>query len=100
MPVGLNDTNGQSRMRKIIMNRSQLLLQLEKLRKETYTFDEINGFTRCIDQRLLKDMLEYKTGNISDQDLFDLGHAVTKILFLLDYFQINDGEFTNEWQKR
>mgnify|MGYP003114490832 CR=1 FL=1 len=100
MPVGLNDTNGQSRMRKIIMNRSQLLLQLEKLRKETYTFDEINGFTRCIDQRLLKDMLERKTGNISEQDLFDLGHAVTKILFLLDYFQINDGAFSNEWQKR
>jgi actin-related protein len=82
------------------MNRSQLLLLLEKLRKETYTFDEINGFTRCIDQRMLKDMLEYKTGNISEQDLFDLGHAVTKILFLLDYFQINDGAFTNEWQKR
>ena len=82
------------------MNRSQLLLLLEKLRKETYTFDEINGFTRCIDQRMLKNMLEYKTGNISDQDLFDLAHAVTKIIFLLDYFQINDGAFTNEWQKR
>ena len=100
MPVGLNDTNGQSRMRKIIMNRSQLLLQLEKLREETHTFDEINGFTRCIDQRLLKDMLERETGNISEQDLFDLGWNVTKILFLLDYFQINDGDFTNEWQKR
>ena len=82
------------------MNRAKLLLLLEKLREETYTFDEINGFTRCIDQRLLKDMLERKTGNISEQDLFDLGHAVTKILFLLDYFQINDGAFTNEWQKR
>ena len=82
------------------MNRAKLLLQLETLREETHTFDEINGFTRCIDQRMLKDMLEYKTGNISEQDLFDLGHAVTKILFLLDYFQINDGAFTNEWQKR
>mgnify|MGYP003133638965 FL=1 len=81
------------------MNRSQLLLLLEKLREETYTFDEINGFTRCIDQRLLKDMLERKTGNISEQDLFDLSHAVTKILFLLDYFQINNGDFTDEWQK-
>ena len=83
-----------------MVTRSQLLLQLEKFRKETYTFDEINGFTRCIDQRLLKDMLERNVGNISEQDLFDLGHAVTKILFLLDYFQINDGDFTNEWQKR
>ena len=82
------------------MNRSQLLLLLETLREDTHTFDEINGFTRCIDQRLLKDMLERKTGNISEQDLFDLGHAVTKILFLLDYFEINNGDFTNEWQKR
>ena len=82
------------------MNREKLLLQLKKLREETYTFDEINGFTRCINQRMLKDMLEYRTGNISEQDLFELGHAVTKILFLLDYFQINDGAFTNEWQKR
>ena len=82
------------------MNREKLLLQLKKLREETYTFDEINGFTRCINQRMLKDMLEYRTGNISEQDLFELGHAVTKILFLLDYFQINDGDFTNEWQKR
>ena len=79
------------------MNRAELLELLENLREETYTFDEINGFTRCINQRLLKDMLEYKTGNISDQDLFDLAHAVTKILFLLDYFEINNGDFTNEW---
>jgi hypothetical protein len=82
-----------------MVTRSQLLLLLETLRKDTYTFDEINGFTRCIDQRLLKDMLERNVGNISEQDLFDMAHAVTKILFLLDYFQINNGDFTNEWKK-
>ena len=82
------------------MDREKLLLQNKKLREDTYTFDEINGFTRCINQQMLKDMLERKTGNISEQDLFDLGWNVTKILFLLDYFQINDGAFTNEWQKR
>lgn len=82
------------------MNRAELLHLLETQREETHTFDEINGFTRCIDQQLLKDMLERKTGNISEQDLFDLGWNVTKILFLLDYFEINNGDFTNEWQKR
>jgi len=75
------------------MTNDDLILMFEKLNRHTYTFDEIQDYARCIDDKVLRRLYCRDVGNISEEDLYELAFNTIKLLQMLDYWKITKGAY-------